>query len=46
MKPVDLHASTRHLDVIYDKLTLIEKVEHAYPKGKERVQDVIGLVRF
>ena len=30
VEPVDIHASTRHLDVLYDKLTLTDKVAHAY----------------
>ncbi|WP_424833165.1 trimethylamine methyltransferase family protein [Ruegeria sp.] len=46
VEPVDLHASTRHLDVLYDKLTLTDKVMHAYSLGKERVEDVIEMVRI
>lgn len=46
VEPVDLHASTRHLDVLYDKLTLTDKVPHAYSLGKERVQDVMEMVRI
>ncbi len=46
VEPVDLHASTRHLDVLYDKLTLSDKVPHAYSLGKERVEDVIEMVRI
>ena len=46
VEPVDLHASTRHLDVLYDKLTLSDKVAHAYSLGKERVEDVIEMVRI
>ena len=40
VEPVDIHASVRHLDVLYDKLTLTDKVVHAYSLGKERVEDV------
>ena len=29
VEPVDIHASVRHLDVLYDKLTLSDKVMHA-----------------
>ena len=29
-----MHASVRHLDVLYDKLTLTDKVAHAYCLGK------------
>ena len=46
VEPVDLHASTRHLDVLYDKLTLTDKVAHAYSLGKERVEDVMEMVRI
>ncbi len=46
VEPVDLHASTRHLDVLFDKLTLTDKVAHAYSLGKERVEDVMEMVRI
>ena len=46
VEPVDLHASVRHLDVLYDKLTLTDKVMHAYSLGKERVEDVMEMVKI
>jgi len=46
VEPVDIHASVRHLDVLYDKLTLTDKVMHAYSLGPERVEDVIEMVRI
>lgn len=46
VEPVDIHASIRHLDVLYDKLTLTDKVAHAYSLGKERVEDVMEMVRI
>lgn len=46
VEPVDIHASIRHLDVLYDKLTLSDKVMHAYALGKERVEDVMEMVRI
>lgn len=46
VEPVDLHASTRHLDVLFDKLTLTDKVAHAYSLGPERVEDVMEMVRI
>ena len=46
VEPVDIHASVRHLDVLYDKLTLCDKVMHAYSLGKERVEDVMEMVRI
>lgn len=46
VEPVDLHPSTRHLDVLFDKLTLTDKVVHAYSLGPERVEDVMEMVRI
>ena len=46
VEPVDIHPSVRHLDVLYDKLTLTDKVCHAYSLGKERVEDVMEMVRI
>lgn len=46
VEPVDLHASTRHLDVLFDKLTLSDKAMHVYSLGKERVEDVMEMVRI
>lgn len=46
VEPCDIHASVRHLDVLYDKLTLTDKAMHAYSLGKERVEDVMEMVRI
>ena len=46
VEPQDIHASIRHLDVLYDKLTLTDKAAHAYCLGKERVEDVMEMVRI
>ena len=46
VEPVDLHPSVRHLDVLFDKLTLTDKVAHAYSLGPERVEDVMEMVRI
>ena len=46
VEPVDVHASVRHLDVLFDKLTLTDKVAHAYSLGPERVEDVMEMVRI
>ncbi len=46
VEPVDIHASVRHLDVVHDKLVLTDKVAHAYSLGKERVEDVMEMVRI
>ena len=46
VEPVDIHPSIRHLDVLFDKLTLSDKVCHAYSLGKERVEDVMEMVKI
>ena len=46
VEPVDIHASVRHLDCVMDKLLLTDKVVHAYSLGKERVEDVMEMVRI
>ncbi len=46
VEPVDIHASVRHLDCIYDKTILTDKVLHAYCLGKERVEDAMEMVRI
>ena len=46
VEPVDIHPSVRHLDAIYDKLTLTDKVVHAYSLGPERVEDAMEMVRI
>lgn len=46
VEPVDVHASVRHLDVLFDKLTITDKVGHAYSLGKERVEDVMEMIRI
>ena len=46
VEPVDIHPRERHLDVLFDKLTLTDKVAHAYSLGRERVEDVMEMVRI
>ncbi|MEO0944247.1 MAG: trimethylamine methyltransferase family protein [Pseudomonadota bacterium] len=46
VEAVDIHASIRHLDVVFDKLTLTDKVMHAYSLGKERIEDVMEMVKI
>lgn len=46
VEPVDIHASVRHLDCLYEKLVLTDKVCHAYSLGAERVEDVMEMVRL
>jgi trimethylamine--corrinoid protein Co-methyltransferase len=46
VEPVDIHPSVRHLDCLYEKLTLTDKVVHAYSLGPERVEDVLEMARI
>ena len=46
VEPVDLHASIRHLDCLYDMLTLTDKVVHAYALGTARMEDAMEMVRI
>ena len=46
VEPLDVHASVRHLHCLYDKLTLTDKVVHAYSLGAERVEDALEMVRI
>jgi trimethylamine--corrinoid protein Co-methyltransferase len=46
VEPVDIHASVRHLDAIFDMLTLSDKPVHAYSLGRERNLDAIEMVRI
>ncbi|KPL55524.1 methyltransferase [Prosthecomicrobium hirschii] len=45
-EPADLHASIRHLDALYDMLTLTDKPIHAYALGRERIVDGIEMARI
>ncbi len=46
VEPIDIHASVRHLDCVSEKLLLTDKVVHAYSLGRERVEDVMEMVRI
>jgi trimethylamine---corrinoid protein Co-methyltransferase len=46
VEPVDIHASIRHLDALFDMLTLSDKPIHAYSLGRERNLDAIEMVRI
>ncbi len=46
VEPIDVHPSVRHLDCLFEKLTLTDKVVHAYSLGAERVEDVIEMTRI
>ncbi len=46
VEPIDVHPSVRHLDCLFEKLVLTDKVVHAYSLGRERVEDVMEMVRL
>jgi len=46
VEPVDLHASTRHLDALYDMVTLMDKPITAYVLGEERTQDALKIAQL
>jgi trimethylamine--corrinoid protein Co-methyltransferase len=46
VEPIDIHPSVRHLDCLFEKLTLTDKVVHAYSLGAERVEDVMEMTRI
>jgi trimethylamine---corrinoid protein Co-methyltransferase len=46
VEPVDIHPAVRHLDCLFEKLTLTDKVCHTYSLGRERVEDAMEMVRI
>lgn len=46
VEPADIHPSVRHLDALYDMLTLSDKAIHAYSLGKQRNLDGIEMARI
>jgi len=46
VEPIDVHAGLRHLECVSEKLRLSDKVVHAYSLGRERVEDVMEMVRI
>lgn len=42
----DLHASIRHLDALFDMLTLSDKPIHAYSLGRQRNLDALEMIRI
>ncbi len=46
VEPMDIHPSIRHLDALYDKLCITDKVTHVYALGKERVEDGMEMIRI
>jgi len=46
VEPVDIHASVRHLDAVFDMLTLSDRVIHAYSLGAQRNIDGIEMIKI
>ena len=46
VEPADIHASVRHLDAIFDLLTLSDKPIHAYSLGRQRNLDAFEMVKI
>ncbi len=46
VEPVDIHASIRHLDALYDKATLTDKPFNIYVLGPERTLDGLEIARL
>jgi trimethylamine---corrinoid protein Co-methyltransferase len=46
VEPIDIHASVRHLEALFDLLTLSDKPIHAYSLGRERNLDAIEMVKI
>jgi trimethylamine--corrinoid protein Co-methyltransferase len=46
VEPADIHPSIRHLDALFDMLTLSDKPIHAYSLGEGRIRDGIEMARI
>ena len=46
VEPVDIHPSVRHLDALFDLLTLSDRAIHAYSLGAERNRDALEMIRI
>jgi len=46
VEPIDIHASVRHLEALFDMLALSDKPIHAYSLGRERNLDAIEMVKI
>jgi trimethylamine--corrinoid protein Co-methyltransferase len=46
VEPADIHPSVRHLDALFDMLTLSDKPIHAYSLGRERNLDAIEMIKI
>lgn len=46
VEPVDIHPSVRHLDALFDMLTLSDRAIHAYSLGAQRNRDAIEMIKI
>ena len=46
VEPIDIHPSVRHLDALFEMLTLSDKPIHAYSLGRERNLDALEMIRL
>ncbi len=46
VEPVDIHPSVRHLDALFDMLTLSDRVIHAYSLGAQRNLDALEMIKI
>ncbi|VDC31724.1 trimethylamine methyltransferase family protein [Pseudogemmobacter humi] len=46
VEPADIPAPVRHLDCLYEMLTLTDKVCYAYSLGPERIEDAMEMARI
>ena len=46
VEPTDIHASVRHLDCVFDFLTLSDKAFCLYSLGEQRVRDALEMTRI
>jgi trimethylamine--corrinoid protein Co-methyltransferase len=46
VEPVDIHAAVRHLDALYDMLTLSDRVIHGYSLGAQRNLDALEMIKI
>jgi trimethylamine---corrinoid protein Co-methyltransferase len=46
VEPADIHPSIRHLDALFDMLTLSDRPIHAYSLGEGRIRDGIEMARI
>jgi len=46
VEPIDIHPAVRHLEALFDMLTLSDKPIHAYSLGRGRILDAIDMIKI